>query len=124
MKSICIIVGSCFVLMTSCQFPGRVLSDQQIAKHYKDRPTRPTLKYINYKNFHIHHAIVGDSTKPLLLFIHGAPGAWYSSMKLLDNPELQKNFRMISVDRLGFGKSNSGVSAPSIQTHVKYLEKI
>jgi len=100
------------------------LSDEQIKQHYANKPTRPQLKYIRYKNFHIHHAIVGDSTKPLLLIVHGAPGAWYSSMKLLDNPELQENFRMVSVDRVGFGKSNYGVSEPSIQTHVKYLEKI
>ena len=113
-----------FFAFTSCNLPVRVLNDEQIKKHYANRPAKPQLKYIRYKNYHIHHALVGDSTKPLLLIIHGAPGAWYSSMRLLDNPELQKNFYIISVDRLGFGKSNYGVSEPSIQSHVKYLEKI
>jgi pimeloyl-ACP methyl ester carboxylesterase len=112
------------IALVSCQFPVRVLSDEQIAKHYANRPAKPQLKYMNYKNFHIHHAVVGDSTKPLLLIIHGAPGAWYSSMKLLDDPDLQKNFRLVSVDRVGFGKSNYGVSEPSIQAHVRYIEKI
>jgi pimeloyl-ACP methyl ester carboxylesterase len=112
------------IAVSSCHFPVRVLTDEQIAKHYADRPTRPQLKYLNYKNFHIYHAVVGDSTKPLLLIIHGAPGAWYSSMKLLDDPDMQKNFRMVSVDRVGFGKSNYGVSEPSIQAHVRYIEKI
>jgi len=110
--------------VTSCHFPVRVLSDEQIAKHYANRPAKPQLKYLNYKNFHIHHAVVGDSSKPLLLIIHGAPGAWYSSMKLLDDPDMQKNFRMVSVDRIGFGKSNYGVWEPSIQAHVRYIEKI
>ena len=114
----------CVTIVASCHFPVRVLTDQQIAKHYANRPARPQLKYIRYKNYHIHHAVVGDSTKPLLLIIHGAPGAWYSSMKLLDDPELQKNFRLVSVDRVGFGKSNYGVSEPSIQAHVRYIEKI
>ena len=112
------------ISVTSCHFPVRVLSDEQIAKHYANRTTKPQLKYINYKNFHVHHAVVGDSSKPLLLIIHGAPGAWYSSMKLLDDPDMQKNFRMVSVDRIGFGKSNYGVSEPSIQAHVRYIEKI
>jgi len=112
------------VPFASCHIPVRVLSDQQITEHYATRAAKPQLKYLRYKNYHIHHAVVGDSTKPLLLIIHGAPGAWYSSMKLLDDPELQKNFRMIAVDRLGFGKSNYGISEPSIQTHVKYLERI
>jgi len=114
----------CGLAVASCHFPVRVLSDEQIAKHYANRPTKPQLKYINYKNFHVHHAVVGDSTKPLLLIIHGAPGAWYSSMKLLDDSNMQKNFRMVSVDRVGFGKSNYGVSEPSLQAHVRYIEKI
>jgi len=108
----------------SCHFPVRILSDEQIAKHYANRPSRPQLKYISYKNFHIHHALAGDSTKPLLLIIHGSPGAWYSSMKLLDDTDLQKHFRLVSLDRVGFGKSNYGVSEPSIQAHVHYIEKI
>jgi pimeloyl-ACP methyl ester carboxylesterase len=115
---------SCFISLASCHLPVRVLTDEEIAKHYANRPAKPQLKYINYKNFHVHHAVVGDSTKPLLLIIHGAPGAWYSSMKLLDDPDLQKNFRLVSIDRIGFGKSNYGVSEPSIQSHVKYIEKI
>ena len=111
-------------LLASCHFPVRSLSDKEIAKHYKDRAVKPKLKYFNYKNYHIHHAVVGDSSKPLLLFIHGAPGAWYSPIKLLDDPQLQKNFKMVSVDRIGFGKSNYGLSEPSLQAHVRYIEKI
>jgi pimeloyl-ACP methyl ester carboxylesterase len=108
----------------SCHFPVRVLTDEQIATHYAQRSNKPEFKYIKYKRLRIHHAIIGDSTKPLLLFIHGSPGAWYSSMKLFDDSSLQKNFRVVSVDRMGFGKSNYGVSEPSIQEHVHYIEKI
>src|SRR5689334_9283693 len=106
---------SLLAFFMSCHLPQE-LTDAQIAKHYKDKPVKPKLKYLNYKSYHIHHAVVGDSTKPLLLFIHGAPGAWYSPIKLLDDPELQKNFRMVSIDRVGFGKSNYGKSEPSVQT--------
>ncbi len=114
----------CFMVFVSCHFPVHILTDEQIAKHYSNHTTKPQLKYLNYKNFNVHYAIVGDSLKPLLLIIHGSPGAWYSSMKLLDDPGLQKNFRIISVDRLGYGKSDYGVSEPSIQQHVNYIEKI
>ena len=100
------------------------MSDKQIDDHYKNRQTKPKLKYLNYKSYHIYHAVVGDSTKPLLLYIHGAPGAWYSSMRLLDDTVLQQNFRMIAVDRAGFGKSNKGLSVTSIDQHVRYLEQL
>ena len=118
------IIIFCVFALTSCHFPVHVLSDEQIARHYANRPTKPEFRYIRYKNLDIHHAIVGDSTKPLLLIVHGSPGAWYSSMKLLDDSTLQRNFRLVAVDRMGFGKSNYGVSEPSIQEHVHYIEKI
>jgi pimeloyl-ACP methyl ester carboxylesterase len=119
-----ILTLTCLVILASCHFPVHILSDAQIANHYANRTAKPQLKYIRYKNYRIHYAVVGDSAKPLLLIIHGSPGAWYSSMKLLDDSALQKNFRIISVDRAGFGKSNYGVSEPSIQEHVHYLERI
>jgi pimeloyl-ACP methyl ester carboxylesterase len=100
------------------------MSDKQIDDHYKNRQTKPKLKYLSYKSYHIYYAVVGDSTKPLMIYIHGAPGAWYSSMRLLDDTVLQRNFRMIAVDRAGFGKSNSGLSVTSIDQHVRYLEQL
>lgn len=108
----------------SCKIPLHTLSDEEIKEHYRDRKNKPSFKYLKYKDYHIHHAIVGDSTKPLLLYIHGAPGAWYSSMRIFDDTIMQKNFRMISVDRVGFGKSNYGMSVTSINQHVRYLEKL
>ena len=116
------IIFSFFIF--SCKLPVYVLTDQDIQEHYKDKKSKPQLKYISYKNYHIFHAITGNKEKPLLIFVHGAPGNWYSSLALLDDTALQKNFRMISVDRVGFGKSNYGLALPSIDKHVRYLEKI
>lgn len=113
----------CF-LGFACKLPVYVLTDKELDEHYKDKKTRPQLKYLSYKNLHIYHAITGDTAKPLLLFVHGAPGNWYSSLKLLDDTLLQKSFRMISIDRVGFGKSNYGLSLPSVDRHVRYLEQI
>jgi len=100
------------------------MSDRQITKHYKNRHIKPVMKYLSYKDYHILHAIVGDTSKPLLLFIHGSPGAWYSYMKLMDDSALLANYRMIAVDRIGFDKSNYGVAITSIDEHVNYLEKL
>lgn len=117
---------SCLLLIMTfgCHYPVRILSDAQIEKHYLGKAVRPEMGFFNYKQYHIHYAMAGDTSKPLLLIVHGAPGAWYSAMKLLDNPDLQKNFRMITVDRAGYGKSNYGVAVPSIQQHVDYLEAL
>ncbi len=118
-----LLISTCMFAF-SCKQLVYVLTDEDIKKHYKDKKTKPQLNYISYKNYHIYHAITGNSEKPLLIFVHGAPGNWYSSLALLDDSTLQKNFRMISVDRVGFGKSNYGHAVPSIDKHVRYLEKI
>lgn len=68
--------------------------------------------------------MLGDTAKPLLLFIQGAPGAWYSYLSFLNDPELQAEYHMISVDRIGFDKSNSGIAVTPVDEHMNYLQKI
>lgn len=53
----------------------------------------------------IFYAYSGDPDKPGLLFIHGTPGDWAAFETYLASPSLQEEYFMISVDRLGWGKS-------------------
>jgi pimeloyl-ACP methyl ester carboxylesterase len=53
----------------------------------------------------IFYAYSGDPDKPGLLFIHGTPGDWAAFETYLASPALQEEYFMISVDRLGWGKS-------------------
>ncbi len=119
----CISIILLFTAASSCRITAAI-SDKQINKHFKNRAAKPVRKYLSYKDYYIHHVILGDSAKPLLLFIHGAPGAWYSYLSLLDDPQLQANYHMVAVDRIGFDKSNSGLAVTSIDEHVNYLKKI
>ncbi|HEY9363051.1 MAG TPA: alpha/beta hydrolase [Chitinophagaceae bacterium] len=117
-----ILFGS--MTIASCKIPVYTMSDKQVTEHYKNKKVKPVFRYLTYNSYRIYHAVVGDSSKPLLVYLHGAPGHWYSAMKLLDDTLLQKNFRMLSLDRAGFGKSNNGLSLPSIDKHVRYIEKL
>ena len=125
LKTILLLITAALFMtgLSSCKITA-VLSDRQIDNHFKNKTAKPIRKYLSYKEYHIHHVMLGDTTKPLLLLIHGAPGAWYSYLSLLDDPELQQNYHMISVDRIGFDKSNSGLAVTSIDEHVNYLKKI
>lgn len=53
----------------------------------------------------IHYAYAGDPEKPGLLFIHGTPGDWGAFEMYLANKSLQQDYFMVSVDRLGWGRS-------------------
>ena len=54
----------------------------------------------------IHYVVTGKDSFPTLVFIHGSPGKWDSFEKYLKDSALQHHYRMVSVDRPGFGYSN------------------
>lgn len=64
------------------------------------------VKLIN--GFPLHYAQTGSDTLPTLLFIHGTPGSWDAFASYLRNKELLQHFRIISIDRPGFGYSDFG----------------
>jgi len=56
----------------------------------------------------IHYIQTGDSNKPTLFFVHGSPGSWDAYKQYLSDSLLLKKYRMIAVDRPGFGNSDFG----------------
>lgn len=64
-----------------------------------------TLKFDVYK---IHYIQTGNEDNPTLFFIHGSPGSWDAYKEYLKDTVLLKKYRMIAIDRPGFGFSNFG----------------
>lgn len=56
----------------------------------------------------IHYAISGSDTLPTLAIIHGSPGSWMHYMKYMWDADLRNKFRIVAIDRPGFGHSNFG----------------
>jgi len=56
----------------------------------------------------IHYIQTGDDGKPTLVFVHGSPGSWDAFKEYLKDSMLLKKYRMIAIDRPGFGYSNFG----------------
>lgn len=76
--------------------------------------SKTSFKDVSYKisEIHqIHYIETGDSTKPTLLFLHGSPGSWDAYKTYLSDIDLQKKYRLIAIDRPGFGYSNFGEAA-------------
>ena len=57
---------------------------------------------------HIHYAMTGNDSLPTLFFIHGSPGSWDAFAEYMKDSLLLQKFRMVSVDRPGFGFSDYG----------------
>ncbi|HAO45369.1 MAG TPA: alpha/beta hydrolase [Ferruginibacter sp.] len=58
----------------------------------------------------IHYAKTGSDTLPTLFFVHGSPGSWEAFKIYMMDTALLKRFRIISVDRPGFGYSDFGTA--------------
>jgi pimeloyl-ACP methyl ester carboxylesterase len=60
----------------------------------------------------IHYAMVGNDSLPTLVFLHGSPSAWNAFLSYMQDPALLFHFRMVSIDRPGFGFSDFGYALP------------
>jgi pimeloyl-ACP methyl ester carboxylesterase len=90
--------------LSSC-FSKYIISAKQVRKHYASKDVKPETRIIKNDTLSLCIASVGADTLPMLLLIHGAPGSLWGYMNLMDDKELQKQFHIVSVDRVGYGKS-------------------
>lgn len=73
----------------------------------------------------IHYLQIGNnSTLPLIIFVHGSPGALNAYEAYFSDTTLSKHADMIAVDRLGFGYSDFGKAIPSLKTQAGLIAKI
>lgn len=64
---------------------------------------------INFNNdFNLHFAKTGNDSFPTLFFVHGSPGSWDAFSVYMQDKDLLAKYRMISIDRPGFGYSQFG----------------
>jgi pimeloyl-ACP methyl ester carboxylesterase len=61
--------------------------------------------------------------KPLLVLVHGSPGKHADWNKYLKDKELQAKFRILAIDRLGFGKSGERRAYPDLKLQAKVVHR-
>ncbi len=71
-----------------------------------------------------HYVAAGEEGNPLVVFIHGAPGAWDAFAGFLQRPELLSVARLISVDRPGYGRSGIGEPERSLAAQAAVLSRV
>src|SRR5215204_3688415 len=63
---------------------------------------------IKINGFNIHYAMTGNDAGPTLFFVHGSPDKWTRYQKFMRDKDLLARYRMIAIDRPGFGYSEFG----------------
>lgn len=68
--------------------------------------------YVKVNNREMHYTMVGNDSLPTLVFLHGSPSSWNAFLQYMQDPALLFHYRMVSIDRPGFGYSNFGYAVP------------
>ncbi len=102
---------SCMMMRTSSKKTQTYFNKAKVA--YTDS----TMTFDDYK---LHYIETGKPDAPTLFFVHGSPGSWDAYKEYLTDSLLLKKYRMIAVDRSGFGYSNFR-EAQNLDTQAKRL---
>ena len=84
------------------------ISDEEAIKDFNKDGV--ALKTATVKTGHgnVHYAKTGNDTLPTIIFVHGSPGSWDAFAQYMKDKDLLRKYRMISIDRPGFGYSDFG----------------
>lgn len=77
---------------------------------------------LDINGYRIHYIETGNKNASTLFFVHGSPGSWDAYKDYLKDSLLLSKFRMIAIDRIGFGYSDFG-KAENLQTQTFIIEE-
>lgn len=100
--------------------------DYAIEAYFEDLNVNYQIHRIPFKDKTLRYVETGlqSDSVPLLFFIHGAPGTWDAFKEYLADYDLNQNFRLISMDRLGYGGSEKGQSETDLEIHADAANQI
>jgi pimeloyl-ACP methyl ester carboxylesterase len=97
-----------FVLLSKFAILRNRWSDQKAYNIFSSKNVPLSIYDTIINNHQLHYAVSGSENLPTLVFIHGSPGSWMNYAKFMWDTTLRKKYRMVSIDRPGFGYSDFG----------------
>lgn len=114
---ICQLFSSCF----SFRMNSKDLDNS--FRNYDKKPLEQNFK--NGKDRNIHYVtMMANTTKPLLVFIHGSPGSWSSWEGFFKDSSITNNFNLLAIDRPGFGYSQLGKAEKTLAEQARLIKPI
>ena len=84
------------------------LADSKAKKAFDEKGVAVNFYNETVDHINLHYVKTGADSLPTLFFVHGSPGSWDAFKIYMLDSALLHYFRIISVDRPGFGYSNFG----------------
>ena len=86
----------------------RTLPDKKAIKEFSKAGLTLHTHSIQIKNHPLHYVSTGPDDLPTIVFLHGSPRSWTYFKNYLKDKELLQHYRLVSIDRPGYGKSGFG----------------
>ncbi len=101
------------------------LKDRSVKKVFSGTGVHPSIVYHTIQQRSIRSIeLIKENRKPLIIFIHGAPGSSADFYTYLQEPRLIEAANMIATDRPGYGYSDFGKSVTSIPEQANVIASI
>lgn len=113
---------TCWIIFAQSCMKFR-MSDSKAKAEFAQKGLQVNLQYADVDGIKLHYAKSGLDTLPTLFFIHGSPGSWDAFKGYMMDTALLAHFRMVSIDRPGFGYSNFG-SAMHLAAQAVAMNKV
>lgn len=111
-----------YILMCQSCMTMRI-TPEEARKYFSEARIPFVDKTVTIEYHPIHYIETGAPDKPTLFFVHGSPGSWDAFKRYLADSLLLQKYRMIAVDRPGFGYSGFG-EAEDLPTQSRWLTQL
>jgi len=112
----------CYIIMCQSCMTMRMTS-KETRVFFDTIPVAYQSQTITVGKHHLHYLQTGKPDNPTLFFVHGSPGSWDAFKSYLTDSLLLSKYRMIAVDRPGFGDSDFG-DAEDLDAQSKLLLEV
>src|SRR6185436_9717274 len=102
-----VIFITCWFLIAQLIMKQRI-PDNKAKKNFSKQGVTLITDTFKTNDFELHYTRTGIDTLPTLFFIHGSPDSWSRYQKFMQDKDLLSKYRMIAIDRPGFGYSQFG----------------
>ena len=105
-------ITACFIFDHYVQFRR---SDKELARIFRERNIDASVSYYNSHGRSLRFIRSGPDSLPTILMLHGSPGSISYYAGRMADTSLNKHFRILAVDRPGYGYSGFGDPEPSVE---------
>lgn len=98
--------------------------DETLRDRFRERGVDATVGYYTSHGRKIRYLSSGPDSLPILLILHGSPGSMSYYGRRLADSIISKTFRVVSLDRPGYGYSGFGDPEPSIEKQAAMIRPL